>query len=153
MNMMKKLFITNPGNYAALIVRITAGAIMFPHGAQKVFGWFGGYGYQGTMGFLTGTMHLPWIVAIAVIFVEFVGSIALILGLATRFFAFAMICNMIGIIYTAHLPNGFFMNWSGQQAGEGYEYHLLFIGLCLSLLISGAGALSFDAKVGRRRIY
>lgn len=150
---MKKLFFTNPNNYAALITRLAAGLIMFPHGAQKVFGWYGGYGFEGTMGFLTGTQHLPYVLALLVLLTEFVGAIALILGLATRFFAFAMICLMIGIIYTSHIPNGFFMNWSGQQAGEGYEFHLAIIALSLASLISGGGALSVDSKIGRRRTY
>ncbi|MEO5647113.1 MAG: DoxX family protein [Chitinophagaceae bacterium] len=150
---MKSLFTTNPNNYAALIIRLTIGLVLFPHGAQKAFGMFGGNGFQGTMDFLTGAANLPYIVALAVIFVELVGAICLILGFATRFFAFAVLCLMIGIIYTTHLPNGFFMNWTGKQAGEGYEFHLLMIGLSLAALISGGGKASIDSTIGRRRIY
>lgn len=150
---MKSIFATNPNNYAALITRLTLGIILFPHGAQKAFGMFGGYGFKGTMDFLTTDAKLPYILALLVIFVELVGAICLILGLATRLFAFAVICLMTGIIYTSHLANGFFMNWSGQQAGEGYEFHLLMIGLALACLISGGGKASIDSMIGRRRIY
>lgn len=137
------LFQTND-TLVGFILRLTVAAIIFPHGAQKALGWFGGYGYSGTMGFFTGTMKLPYLVGFAVIALEFAGSILLAAGLGTRFIAVGFIGLMAGIILTSHVQNGFFMNWYGTQSGEGYEYHLLVIGLCAALLIEGAGRFSAD---------
>ena len=146
---MKKIFQTNESN-AATILRIVLGIILFPHGAQKLFGWFGGYGFNGTMGFLTGTAGLPWIIAFLVIAIEFFGAIALILGFGTRIVATGIIALFAGIVFTSHLQNGFFMNWAGNQPGEGYEYHLLVIGMALALLVSGAGKWSVDYVLQRK---
>jgi len=131
-------------NWASLVTRITVGAIIFPHGAQKLLGWFGGYGYNGTMNYLTEGAGLPWIIAFLVIIIESLGSLALIAGLFTRLVAIGMFFLFIGIILTAHLDGGFFMNWYGQQKPEGYEYHLLVLGLSLATIISGAGKWSID---------
>ena len=146
---MKKIFQTNESN-AATILRIVLGIILFPHGAQKLLGWFGGYGFNGTMGFLTGTTGLPWLIAFLVIAIEFFGAIALILGFGTRIVAAGIIALFAGIVFTSHLQNGFFMNWAGNQPGEGYEYHLLVIGMALALLVSGAGKWSVDYAVQRK---
>ena len=132
---------------APLIVRVFIGGVMLPHGLQKTLGMFGGYGFEGTMGFFTGTLGLPWIVALLVILGESLGSLALILGLLTRFCAASMILIMVGAMTMGHLQHGFFMNWFGTQAGEGFEYHLLVIGMALSLVISGAGRWSIDRKI------
>jgi putative oxidoreductase len=141
--MFKKLFQTND-NTAATILRVVLGLIVFPHGAQKLLGWFGGFGFTGTMNFFTGTVHLPWIIGFLVIMIEFVGSLMLIAGIATRFVSILLIINFIGVIISSHITNGFFINWLGNQKGEGYEYHLLIIGMAASLFISGAGRLSVD---------
>ena len=146
---MKKIFQTNE-NTTATIIRIVLGLIMFPHGAQKMLGWFGGYGFNGTMGFLTGTVGLPWIMAFLVIAIEFFGSIALLVGFATRVVAVGIISLFAGIIFTSHLQNGFFMNWAGNLKGEGYEYHLLVIGMAVALLVSGAGKWSVDYVLQRK---
>jgi len=146
---MKKIFATNE-NISATIIRVMLGLILFPHGAQKLLGWFGGYGFNGTMGFLTGTMGLPWIFALLVILIEFFGALALIFGFATRFAATGIIILFSGIIFTSHLSNGFFMNWAGQQKGEGYEYHLLIITMAVALLISGAGKWSADYAIQKK---
>jgi len=146
---MRQLFYTD-NSWAGLILRLTLGLVMFPHGAQKLLGWYGGFGFSGTMGFFTETMHLPWIVAFLVIVGESFGSIALLLGLLTRFTAASFIVIMLGAITTSHLPNGFFMNWFGKQAGEGYEYHLLVIGIAASLLVTGAGRWSADRAIAER---
>lgn len=132
---------------APLVARLTLALIFFPHGAQKVLGWFGGYGFQGTMGFLTGMMHLPYVIALLPILTEFFGAIALFLGLFTRVAALATAVNMLVAIVLVHAGNGFFMNWTGKQAGEGFEYHLLAIGLAVAVLISGAGRLSIDRAI------
>jgi len=147
---MKKIFQTSERN-ATAILRVVLGLILFPHGAQKLLGWFGGYGFDGTMDFLTGTAGLPWIIAFLVIIIEFFGAIALILGFATRVVAVGIISLFAGIIFTSHLQNGFFMNWAGNQNGEGYEYHLLVIGISLALLVNGAGSWSVDHALQKKR--
>ncbi len=144
---MKKFFFFSDNSISGLITRLTAGAVLLPHGLQKALGMFGGYGYNGTMDFFTGQMHLPWIIALLIILIESIGAICLILGIATRFWALSMIILFLGMIFTVHSTNGFFMNWYGQQLGEGFEYHLLFIGLCLATYFSGGGKFSFDNKV------
>jgi putative oxidoreductase len=146
---MNTLFKTNE-NTAATIIRIVLGVILFPHGAQKLLGWFGGYGFDGTMGFLTGTAGLPWIIAFLVVILEFFGALALIFGFGTRIVAAGVIALFTGIIFTSHASNGFFMNWSGQLPGEGYEYHLLVIGMSLALLVSGAGKWSVDYALQKK---
>ena len=135
---------------AALVGRLTLGLVMLPHGLQKTIGAFGGYGFQGTMGFFTGTLGLPSVVAFLVIMAESVGAAALIFGFLTRFCAASLAIVMIGAALMAHASNGFFMNWFGAQAGEGVEYHLLVIGLALSLVISGGGRFSVDAALAKQ---
>jgi putative oxidoreductase len=147
---MKKIFQTNESN-ASTIIRIVLGLILFPHGAQKMLGWFGGYGFNGTMGFLTGTAGLPWIMAFLVIAIEFFGAIALIVGFATRIVAVGIISLFTGIIATSHFQNGFFMNWYGNLKGEGYEFHLLIIGMAIALLVSGAGKWSVDYALQKKK--
>ena len=146
---MRQLFQTDD-SWTGLVLRLTLGLVMFLHGAQKLLGWYGGFGFTGTMGVFTETMHLPWIVALLVIVGEFFGSLGLIVGLLTRFTAASFIVIMLGAIRTSHLPNGFFMNWSGKQQGEGYEYHLLVIGIALALLVTGAGKWSVDKVIAER---
>lgn len=146
---MKKIFQTNESNVAT-ILRIVLGVILFPHGAQKMLGWFGGYGFNGTMGFLTGAAGLPWIIAFLVIAIEFFGAIALVFGFATRVVAVGIISLFAGIIFTSHLSNGFFMNWAGNLKGEGFEYHLLVIGIAVALLISGSGKWSIDHALQKK---
>ena len=141
--MTQKIFRTN-NDLTGFVTRLTIGLIMFPHGAQKMFGWFGGPGYAGEMKFFTETLHIPWLIAFTVIIIEFFGSISLIIGFASRLWAVAMILLFMGIIFIAHVDNGFFMNWYGNQKGEGFEYHLLIIGLALATLISGSGKYSMD---------
>jgi putative oxidoreductase len=132
-----------------LAQRVALGLIMFPHGAQKLLGWFGGYGLSGTMGFFTGTMHLPAALALVIILAESIGAIALIAGAGTRVAALGIAAVMLGAIATTHLPNGFFMNWFGAQQGEGFEYHLLVLALAVPLVIRGGGALAIDGVIDR----
>ena len=144
--MKNKIFNTN-NDFTGIIIRLTLGLILFPHGAQKLLGMFGGYGFTGTMNFFTQTMHLPWIIAFLVIIIEFFGALSFIIGFASRIWAILTIILMLGIIFTSHIDNGFFMNWFGNQKGEGFEYHLLVIGLSLSSLINGSGKYSVDEKI------
>lgn len=136
---------------ALFVLRLTLAAVMFPHGAQKLLGWFGGYGFAGTMGFFTGQMHLPAAIAILPILVEFFGPIFLVLGLLTRLVALGLAIDVVTAVVLVHLPNGFFMNWTGQQHGEGIEYFILIAGMSLALLIAGAGRWAVDALLFRRR--
>jgi putative oxidoreductase len=120
---------------------------MFPHGVQKLFGWFGGFGFTNTMTYFTQTAGLPWIIAFLIIIGESLGSLGLIVGFFTRLSALGLIFIMVGAITTVHIPNGFFMNWFGKNAGEGFEYHLLVIGMSIPLLISGGGKYSVDMLI------
>src|ERR1700720_3474364 len=121
--MISKLIATND-DAAITILRLVLGVVFFAHGAQKALGWFGGYGFTGTMGFFTGMMHIPAVFAFLAIAAEFFGGLGLILGLLTRVASFGIFCNMLVAIATVHSSFGFFMNWAGTQKGEGYEYHL-----------------------------
>ena len=146
---MKTLFQTDEA-WSGLILRVMLGLVMLPHGAQKLLGWYGGFGFAGTMGFFTEQMHMPAVVAFLVIIGESFGSLGLILGLLTRFTAASLSLIMVGAIAMVHWPNGFFMNWFGKQAGEGFEYHLLVIGMSLALLIAGAGKWSVDGAIAKK---
>jgi putative oxidoreductase len=139
-----QLLVKTNNSFAPLIARLTLGIVMFPHGAQKALGWFGGYGFSGTMSFFTQQMHIPAPLAFLAIAAEFAGSIGLIFGCLSRVAAFGIATNMVVAILTVHAANGFFMNWFGTQKGEGFEYHLLAIGLALVVIVCGAGKASLD---------
>ena len=145
----KYLFQTN-ASFSYWVPRVILGCVMFPHGAQKLFGWFGGFGFTNTMTYFTETAGLPWIIAFLIIMGESLGSLGLIVGFFTRLSAFGLICIMVGAIITVHIPNGLFMNWLGKQAGEGFEYHLLVIGISIPLLISGGGKYSVDGLINKK---
>ena len=135
----------------ATVVRLTLGAVFFAHGAQKVFGWFGGPGFVGAIHYFTG-LHVPVPLALCAIAAEFLGSLGLIAGLLTRVAALGVAVNMVVAVAMIHIHYGFFMNWHGKQAGEGIEYHLLVLAMTAALMIRGGGALSVDrlASGGRR---
>ena len=136
---------------AALVLRLGLGIVMFPHGAQKVLGWFGGYGLAGTWGFMTQQLHIPAVFAALAITAEFAGSLGLIVGLLGRVAAFGIGVEMaVAAFVGGHVANGFFMNWSGHQAGEGFEYHILVVTIALALVIKGSGALSLDRLLASR---
>lgn len=140
--MIRKLLATND-DILQLILRLTLGIVIFPHGAQKLLGWFGGGGFSATMQGMT-SMGLPGVIVFLVIVAEFFGSLGLITGFLTRFSAFGISMVMLGAIFTVHAKVGFFMNWMGQQQGEGFEYHLLVLGIALALMIRGGGRFSID---------
>lgn len=137
-------------DYGMLAGRLALAAVIFPHGAQKVLGWFGGYGFTGTMGFFTQQMGIPAPLAVLAIAAEFLGPIALVSGLLSRVAAFGIMVTMAVAALTVHLPNGFFMNWFGAQKGEGIEFFVLAVGLALAVVINGAGALSFDRLLAKQ---
>jgi putative oxidoreductase len=130
------------------ILRLVLGVVFFAHGAQKMLGWFGGHGFHATMGFFAH-LGMPAPVALLVICTEFFGGLGLIVGLLTRIAALGIAGEMIGAILMVHLANGFFMNWAGNQKGEGFEYHLLVIAMAAALLLRGAGAFSLDRLLSK----
>jgi putative oxidoreductase len=144
---MKRLMGTSD-DVSLTTLRVVLGVVFFAHGAQKLLGWFGGYGFQGTMGFFTH-MGFPSAVAFLIICTEFFGGLGLIVGLLTRVAALGIGGEMIGAIFLVHMPNGFFMNWAGNQKGEGFEYHLLAIAMAAALLMKGAGAFSVDRALSK----
>ena len=148
--MLKRLMQTDD-DLAPAILRLLLGVVMFPHGAQKMLGWFGGGGFSGTMQGMTG-MGMPAAIVFLVICFEFFGSILLILGCLTRLGAFMILCIMLGAIFTVHIKVGFFMNWAGNQKGEGFEYHLLAIAICLALMVAGGGRWSVDRSFSDRGV-
>lgn len=136
-------------SWAGLILRIGVGTVILAHGAQKSLGWFGGHGFEGTMAFFTQTMGLPWLIAFLVIIGESLGSVALLAGFLTRITAASYIAIMLGAIATVHWPQGFFMNWTGQQTGEGFEFHLLAIAISAALVIIGGGKWALGGVIYR----
>jgi len=146
---MFKRLLTTTNDYTLTIMRLILGVVFFAHGAQKMLGWFGGYGFSGTMGFFTHQMHIPAVFAFLAISAEFFGGIGLILGLLTRIAAFGIGFEMLVAVMMVHKQFGFFANWTGAQKGEGIEYHLLAIAIALALLVRGGGALSLDKALAR----
>src|SRR5208337_3423188 len=145
---MKRLMATS-NDVSFTILRLVLGVVFFAHGAQKMLGWFGGFGFHGTMGFFTH-MGMPAPVAFLIICTEFFGGLGLIVGLLTRIAALGVAGDMIGAIFIVHMPNGFFMNWMGTQKGEGFEFHLLALAMAAALLLRGAGAFSVDRALSKK---
>src|ERR1700748_1997505 len=151
---MKKLihFVTaTSGVYGPLFLRLSLAVVVFPHGAQKVLGWFGGYGVEGTMAFFTGKMGLPYAIALLPVLAEFLAPLALVFGFFTRIAALALGVNFL-VVTSVLLPNGFFMNWFGNQKGEGIEYVLLIFGMTLALVVGGAGRFSADRAIAEKTV-
>lgn len=148
LQLIRKTLITED-NISALPLRLALGLVMFVHGAQKMLGAFGGYGFAKTMNFFTEVMHFPWIIGFLVIFIEFFSSILLIIGLGTRINAILLTIILVGIIFTSHIQYGFFMNWFGQQEGEGIEFFILGLGLSIGLILQGGGKYSIDRLLTR----
>lgn len=150
--MLKKLFQTND-DVALLVLRVLLGVVFFPHGMQKLTTMFGGYGFEGTMGFFTGKLGVPALFAFLAIMAEGLGWLGLITGLLTRVAAFGIAMNMAVAVYMIHWHNGFFMNWvgaltsEGKPAGEGFEFHLLVIAIGIALMIRGGGKWSIDKAI------
>jgi putative oxidoreductase len=140
---MFKAFLRTDNSSAQLFIRLALGVVIFPHGAQKVFGWFGGQGVQKTIEVFASMGFPAWSTACLMI-VETLGAVLLVGGFLTRLWALGIGASLSICMYLYHLQHGFFMNWLGQQKGEGFEYHILALGICLALLIRGGGALSVD---------
>lgn len=147
---MLRKFLATENDLSLLILRVVLGLVMLPHGLQKTLGLFGGHGFSGTYGFFTSQMGLPGLVAVLVILAESLGAFGLLIGALTRLGALGIAAVMSGAIVMVHWSNGFFMNWSGQKAGEGFEFHLLAIAMALVLMIRGGGAFSIDRLLSSR---
>jgi len=147
--LMKKLLAT-PNDGVLTLMRLVLGIVFFLHGSQKLLGWFGGFGFSGTMHFFTGMLHIPAPFAVLAICDEFLGGLGLIVGLLARIAAFGIATNMVVAVLMVHLANGPFMNWFGNQKGEGYEYHLLALALTIAIMIRGAGAFSVDGALAAK---
>ena len=147
---METLFRTDRSAFFNTVVRVVLAIVFFAHGSQKMLGWFGGSGFSKTVHYFTTQGHLPMIAAVLVVLAEFFGSIGLFFGFLTRIAALGICGVMIGAIAMVHAPNGFFMNWTGHQGGEGFEYHLLVLAMAAPLFVWGAGALSVDGAIYER---
>jgi putative oxidoreductase len=145
--MVKRLMSTS-NDVSLTTLRVVLVVVFFAQGAQRMLGWFGGDGFQGTMGTLTQT-GMPAPVAVLIICAQFFGGLGLVAGLLTRIASLGVAGLMIGAIFMVHLPNGFFMNWMGTQKGEGIEYHLLALAMAAALLLRGAGAFSLDRALSK----
>lgn len=141
--MFRRLMETQP-RVSLLLLRLLLGVVMFPHGAQKVFGWWGGHGLSATIEGFTTHMGIPLVFAWLAVAAEFLGSLGLVVGLLTRVAAFGIAAVMVVATAMVHGKTGFFMNWAGNQQGEGFEYHLLAIAATLVLMIDGGGKASLD---------
>ena len=136
-------------DFTVTIVRLIFGIVFFAHGAQKLLGWFGGYGFSGTMGFMTHMLHIPAPLGALAIVAEFLGSIGLLVGFLGRVAAFGIACNMVVAVAVLHIHFGFFANWYGQQKGEGIEFHILAVAIALVIMIKGSGAFSVDRALSK----
>jgi putative oxidoreductase len=145
---MFKVFLRTDNSPAQLFIRLALGVVIFPHGAQKVFGWFGGQGVQKTLEAFASMGFPAWSTA-CLMAVETLGAVLLVVGFLTRLWALGIGVGLSICMYLYHLQYGFFMNWLGQQKGEGFEYHLLALSICLALLIRGGGALSVDRSLAQ----
>jgi putative oxidoreductase len=146
--MFRKLMSTTD-DYALTILRLLFGVVFFAHGAQKALGWFGGYGFTGTMGFFTQKLNIPAPFAVLAIAAEFLGGLGILLGLLSRVAAFGIACNMVVAVAMIHIHIGFFANWYGTQKGEGFEFHILAVAIALFIMIKGSGALSLDRALSK----
>jgi putative oxidoreductase len=148
--MIRSLLSTNRDT-GALIGRVALGALLVPHGFQHALGLLGGYGFSGTLGWMTNTLGFPAPLAALAIVTELLAPFALILGLGGRVAALGIVGLMVGALST-HVPNGFFMNWFGSlpAGSEGFEYHLVVIGLASVVVLNGSGARSLDRFIVNR---
>lgn len=141
---LQKIFATNAG-FSALALRVPVGIIFAAHGAQKLFAWFGGYGLEGTGGWLESIGIAPGILmAFLVGAAEFFGGLALLFGFLTRPAAATLVIAMLVAIFKVHLVNGLFMS------NNGYEFALTLLAVSVSLLLSGAGKASIDAIIAKK---
>jgi len=150
-NSLVKIFFDTDESLSLTFLRFIAALVIFPHGAQKLLGWFGGYGVEGTLGFYSN-LGIPAFLGLLNILTESIGAVLLAAGLLTRVSAFGTAVTMIVAVFTVHISNGFFMNWSGQAAGEGFEYHILYLAIALVLVVKGGGTFSLDSLIAKKAV-
>ncbi|MBN2126530.1 MAG: DoxX family protein [Deltaproteobacteria bacterium] len=143
-------FLKTDNSPSQLFIRLALGVVIFPHGAQKVLAWFGGPGFVKTLEAFS-SMGFPVWSTLILMTVELLGSLLLILGFLTRLWAIGIGTALTICMFLNHVQHGFFMNWFGQQKGEGFEFHILIIGIALALLVKGGGMLSVDRALARDR--
>ncbi len=148
---MIKSTLRTDNSIAPLFLRLALGSVMFAHGAQKVLGWFGGPGFEKTIQIFSTQMYFPFWLTIILMITEFFGSLGLIVGLFTRISALGIGISMAVCAYMNHFKNGFFMNWFGQQKGEGFEFHILVVGISLALIVKGGGLISIDRMFSKKK--
>ena len=148
--MIKKIFESDKNDITSFILRVVLALVILPHGLQKLIGAFGGYGFEGTMNYFTNTVGIPYALGVMVIVIESIGMIALALGFFTRGVALMLLLIMIGAASTL-VQNGFFMNWFNNQPGEGVEFFILAIALCLHSVVKGGGKFAVDGVIGRQQ--
>jgi putative oxidoreductase len=141
--MIEGLVSTN-SDWVLTVVRLVMGIIFFAHGAQKMLGWYGGPGFNGTLQVFAKQLRTPAPLAVLVISAELFGGLGLIVGLLSRIAALGIVLTMLGAVAMVHFRYGLFMNWHGNQKGHGIEYHLLAVTLALIVIVKGAGPFSID---------
>lgn len=143
----RRIMATTP-SHPLTIIRLALAFVILPHGLQKAFGLFGGFGFSGTMQYFTQTLGIPGPLAFMVFVAELAAPAALILGLWSRPAAVLIFINFV-VAASMHASNGFFMNWGGTMpaGAEGYEYHLLVLSMALAIIVGGAGSLSLDRRL------
>jgi putative oxidoreductase len=145
-----KRFLATEDSLQLLLQRAVLALVIWPHGAQKLLGWYGGAGFSGAMSYFTEVVHVPAPLAVLVVLAESLGAIALLLGAGSRLAALGIAATMLGALFLVHLPNGFFMNWFGNQPGEGFEFDLLALALALPIMVRGGGRASLDGFLADR---
>ena len=146
---MLRRFLRTEQSYALLALRLTLAIVIFPQGAQKLLGWYGGFGLDGTMQFFA-SIGVPAVLGLLVITSDFFGALALAAGLGGRLAAFGTASVMLGAMLLVHGQYGFFINWYGAQPGEGIQFHLLALAAAIVLMVKGSGAWSVDRLLVRQ---
>lgn len=141
---LRRSLLTTEPRWTLLVLRLALGLMIIPHGVQKLLGWFGGYGFSGTMGYFSDTLGIPYLFGLLAIAAEFFGGFALLVGLFTRVAASGVGTTLTVAALMVHAEYGFFMDWYGTQAGEGVEFFLLALGIAVALVIGGGGRYSMD---------
>jgi putative oxidoreductase len=147
---MIRRFFKTEDNLSETILRLLLGLVIFPHGAQKLLGWFGGGGFTASMRWFESNYHIPTVFALLAVLAESLGAVALMAGFFTRVAALAISVDMVVAVWLVHWKNGFFMNWAGTGKGEGFEFHLLALAIGLALMIKGGGRWSVDGAIARK---
>jgi len=147
---MGKALMRTTDDWSLTLLRVALGVVILPHGLQKALGWFGGPGLSGTIGFFDQALSVPAALTVLVVLAEAGGGLGLLTGFLSRAAAAGVVAVMAGAVYLVHWDVGFFMNWAGTAAGEGFEYHILAAAMALAVAIKGGGALSLDRALARR---